>query len=42
MKKIYRVYIEKYLKNPDKWEVRFIGWDSKGIQYAGCYKLKTK
>jgi hypothetical protein len=39
-KRIYHVYLAEYLKNPDKWEVRFTGWDSNGIAYAGCYKVK--
>lgn len=37
---LYKIGYAKYLKNPDKWDVRVIGWYSNGKPFALCYKRK--
>jgi hypothetical protein len=35
-----KIYEAEYLKNPDKWDVRFIGFDSDGKPWAMVKKKK--
>lgn len=37
MKKIYE---KEYLKNPEKWDVRFVGFDNDGTPWAMVKKKK--
>jgi hypothetical protein len=32
--KLTRISEKQYVKNPEKWDVHFIAWDTKGKPYA--------
>lgn len=38
MKKIYE---KEYLKNPEKWKVRFVGFDDDGTPWAMVSRVKS-
>jgi hypothetical protein len=38
--KLYKITEKQYLKNPEKWGVHFVGWDTMGKPYAMAAKKK--
>lgn len=37
-----KIYEKEYMKNPNKWDVRFIGFDDDGTPWAMVKKNKKK
>ena len=38
--KTYKISEKQYLKNPEKWDVQFVGWYINGKPFAVCTKVK--